>query len=57
MRGQRAGAGTPRYIRDEDVRVRALRSLERMFELTRSKKGDRAKPLPVAAAESEARHA
>lgn len=39
----------------EDVRVRALRSLERMFELTRSKKGDRGAPLPVASAEEEAR--
>ncbi|HVY60017.1 MAG TPA: quinolinate synthase NadA [Planctomycetota bacterium] len=37
----------------EDVRLRALRSLERMFELTKTKKGDRWKPLPVA--ESEAR--
>ena len=25
MRGQRAAAGTPRYIRDEDVRVRHWR--------------------------------
>ncbi len=33
----------------EDVRVRALRSLERMFELTREKRGDRTR------AESEAR--
>jgi quinolinate synthase len=38
---------------DEGVRVRALRSLERMFELTKTKKGDRWKPLPVA--EGEAR--
>ncbi len=41
----------------EDVRVRALRSLERMFELTKSKKGDRLRPLPVAEGESEARKA
>jgi quinolinate synthase len=39
----------------EDVRVRALRAVERMFELTRSRKGDRWKPLPVAAGEEEAR--
>jgi len=33
----------------EDVRIRAKRALDRMFELTTTKKGDRWKPLPVAA--------
>lgn len=32
MRGQRAAAGTPRYIRNEDVRVRHWRR-EQFYEL------------------------